>query len=103
MVKLLAPLRGVSLIMICLMPPLVVKRIDHKLLARLRGYTLVLISSLGSAAGIILLLLAPGTMAAIIVVVIVEFSSYWRDDLTVGSRPISRRIWTATGARHTSH
>lgn len=48
--------------------------LSSKLLARLSGYTLVLISSLGSAAGIILLLLAPGTMAAIIAVVIVGFS-----------------------------
>jgi MFS transporter, FHS family, glucose/mannose:H+ symporter len=48
--------------------------VSSKLLARFSGYTLVLLSSLGSAAGVILLLVSPGMIAAVVAVVVIGLS-----------------------------
>jgi fucose permease len=48
--------------------------VSSKLLSRVSSYTLVLLSAIGSAVGVGLLLLAPGAMTAVIAVVVIGFS-----------------------------
>lgn len=48
--------------------------VSSKLLSRVSSYTLVLLSAIGSAVGVGLLLLAPGAMPAVIAVVVIGFS-----------------------------
>jgi fucose permease len=48
--------------------------VSSKLLSRVSSYTLVLLSAIGSAVGVGMLLLAPGAMTAVIAVVVIGFS-----------------------------
>lgn len=73
--------------------------VSSKLLAGISGYTLVLISALGSAAGITLLVMAPGIIGAILAVILVglSFASIFPTTLGIAGGKFEAYSGTAFG------